>query len=96
MGEGNLGVQKVEFNRYTVLRVIRGLGSEFYTIDVAKHEAMRRAHGRSEESPDWKNYLQMTGKYLKAHVADFHLTFPGDDKPLRGHRWLKATHEATY
>ena len=78
-----------DFNRYTVQRVIRGLGGEFYTIDVAKHEAMRRAHGVSEESDDWNNYLQMAGRYLHEHEHDFDLILMDDEKPGLGRRWVK-------
>ena len=78
-----------DFNRYTVQRVIRSLGSEFYTNDVAKHEAMCRAHGVSEESDDWNNYLQMTGRYLHEHEHDFDLILMDDEKPGLGRRWVK-------
>ena len=81
-----------DFNRYTVQRVIRSFGAEFYTIDVAKHPGMRSAHGISEESDDWNNYLQMTGRYLHEHEHEFDLILTDDDKPLRGRRWVKRGH----
>jgi hypothetical protein len=83
-----------DFNHYTVQRVIRSLGSEFYTVDVAKHPAMRRAHGVSEASDDWNNYLQMTGKYLHAHEHDLDLTLMDNELPRRGRRWVKRGYES--
>lgn len=82
-----------EFNRYTVQRVIRSLGADFYTIDVAKHQAMRSAHGVSEDSDDWNNYLQMTGRYLHEHEHGFDLSLMEDEKPGFGRRWVKRGHE---
>ena len=84
-------MDKPAFNRYTVSRVVRNLGDEFTTVDVATHEALRRAHGQTEDSPDWNKYLQLTGKYLKEHADDLGLVSADAGKLLRDQRWIKRS-----
>ena len=76
-----------DFRLYTVRRVVRGLGPEFHTNDVARHPAMLAAHRPAPEEMD--NYLQMTGKYLRLYEAELGLILMPDSEPGRGRRWVK-------
>jgi hypothetical protein len=80
-----------DFRFYTVRRVVRGMGSEFYTNDVARHPAMLAAHRPAPEELD--NFLQMTGKYLRLHEADLDLLLMPDSETSRGRRWVKRGYE---
>ena len=76
-----------DFRLYTVRRVVRGLGPEFHTNDVARHPAMLAAHHPAPEELD--SYLQMTGKYLHLHEAELGLLLLPDSATSRGRRWVK-------
>jgi hypothetical protein len=73
-----------DFQFSTVRRVVRHMGHEFHTNDVARHPATLAAHRPAPE--EMNTYLRMTGRYLHRHGAELGLILTPDSVPGRGRR----------
>jgi len=76
-----------DFDDRAVAAAVRAMRSEFYTNDVAKHDAMLVRHRGVNDD---HSYKQMLGKYLSRYRDDLHLTLMPDSKQGHGRRWVKG------